>query len=91
MITSEMLERYLDRRWKDLEAARLAFLRSDFKSLERIGHQNKGSGASYGYEELTRWGTDLEDAAKAKNLELSGELIEKLSIWLRQTDPRQSS
>lgn len=88
MITTEMLERYLDRRWKDLDAARTALAASDLKSLERIGHQNKGSGASYGYEELTRWGSDLEEAARAGNRELCGELVGKFAAWLRQTDQR---
>lgn len=91
MITAEMLERYLDRRWKDLESARQALAREDFKALERIGHQNKGSGASFGYEELTQWGGELEDAASDQNREAVTALIENFSGWLMRTDPRRQT
>jgi len=50
---------------------------SDFKSLAALAHNLKGTGASYGFPDLTRMGTVLEHSAKEMDpIPLSKQLAE---------------
>ena len=55
--------------WKMSGAASTRFWPSgdskDYNSARRLGHQFKGSGAGYGFPEITRTGAAVELAAKA--------------------------
>jgi HPt (histidine-containing phosphotransfer) domain-containing protein len=69
---------YIERRKVDASACENALQLSDFKTLERVGHQLKGNGATFGFEELAEIGRDLEIAAKAENLKGCTPLVSKL-------------
>jgi HPt (histidine-containing phosphotransfer) domain-containing protein len=72
--------------------ANLARILSDFEQVDldavyRMGHQMKGAGGSYGFQEITRFGAAIEQAAKAEDrVQLRG-LVEQLADYLRRVKP----
>lgn len=61
----ELRALYLSNRTRELVSLANAVERGDFDVLARAGHNLKGTGAAYGFAELSEIGKALEDAAKA--------------------------
>lgn len=62
-----LIPRYLERRHKEIEQFRSHLAAGDFEALRIGGHSLKGSGGGYGFAPLTKIGSDIEIAAKAKD------------------------
>jgi HPt (histidine-containing phosphotransfer) domain-containing protein len=62
-----LIPRYLDRRYKEIEAFRKQLGAGEFEALRIGGHSLKGSGGGYGFAQLTKIGSIIETAAKAKD------------------------
>ncbi|CCQ90477.1 conserved hypothetical protein, contains HPt domain [Nitrospina gracilis 3/211] len=60
---SPLIPGYLDDRRQDVERMRAFLEQNDFATLKNLAHMIKGSGASYGFEELSYLGEVLETAA----------------------------
>ncbi|MFQ6115286.1 MAG: Hpt domain-containing protein [bacterium] len=58
----------------------------NFREMEFIGHNLKGSGSSYGFDEISQLGKEIEIASKTQNLEKLEELIHRLDEFLKQRD-----
>ena len=56
----EVLERYLNRRMDDLANGRAALQKQDWKTLLTIGHQLRGTAASYGFPKFGEIGAVIE-------------------------------
>ncbi len=82
-----LLPRYLEHRARDVAALRRALDVEDFPSIDRIGHNLRGNGRSYGFPELAAIGEVLEAAARAKNAASIREQLGSLEAWLTVTDP----
>lgn len=67
-----------------VEAGALASLleEKDFAAMNRIGHQMKGSGSGYGFDELTEIGRAIEDAAGREDASALRLLQSALSRYL---------
>jgi HPt (histidine-containing phosphotransfer) domain-containing protein len=59
----ELVPGYLARQRRDVSGMISLLAASDYDRLEVLGHNMKGSGSSYGFAELTRFGAELESAA----------------------------
>jgi signal transduction histidine kinase/CheY-like chemotaxis protein len=59
---------YLDKRRKEIPQYRQALENQDFDTIRMLGHKMKGTGAGYGFEELTFLGAALEQAALRKDI-----------------------
>jgi histidine phosphotransfer protein HptB len=90
-ISKAMIERYLERRRADLEACRAALERAELGAIEGVGHRLKGTGASFGFEELGRIGAELEAAAARNDLEGVGCGIANLERFLATPPGRPPS
>ena len=55
---------YLDRRKTELPDLEQALQQGDFTAIRKVGHNLKGTGAAYGFAEITHIGKSLEAAAK---------------------------
>lgn len=77
---------YIDNRQRDVEALKDALMRNDFESIRILGHSMKGSGGGYGFDQITEFGRDIEQAAKLNNAAILSELTEKLSDYLARID-----
>jgi HPt (histidine-containing phosphotransfer) domain-containing protein len=62
-----LIPRYLERRHKEIEQFRAHLAAGEFEALRIGGHSLKGSGGGYGFAPLTKIGSDIEIAAKAKD------------------------
>jgi len=60
-----LIPRFLANRRLDLEQFRAAAASSDFEAARRIGHNLKGAGGGYGFDEITRLGAEIERRARA--------------------------
>jgi len=65
----------------DLESALKA---RKFDCLSFIGHKMKGSGSSYGFDEITQVGSEIEEVAKTKQVDQIEPLIRRLSEFLNK-------
>lgn len=54
---------FLENRRKDTAALDTALQGNDWKTLRLLGHRMKGDGGGYGFQEISRIGNELEQAA----------------------------
>jgi HPt (histidine-containing phosphotransfer) domain-containing protein len=64
----ELIPTYLDARRDDVARARAGLDADHLSLVTRIGHRMKGSGASYGFPDISRIGAGLEAAGRAGDL-----------------------
>lgn len=83
-VPTEIHTRYLTRRKEDLEKCLMNFQEHNFSALEKVGHQLKGNGLTFGYQELSRIGSQLESAAAYKNEAELQKAINDFSCWVAQ-------
>lgn len=81
-IPDEMRAKYIERRKRDLEELKLAFSSGNLESFQRIGHQLKGNGATYGYEELGELGRRMEEAGSDKDKSKAETCLFELIDWV---------
>jgi HPt (histidine-containing phosphotransfer) domain-containing protein len=77
---------YIERRKSEIPLCQTSLDQRDFKTLERVGHQLKGNGLTFGFENLAKIGADLESAAKSENYEASVTLVARLAEAVQQLD-----
>lgn len=83
-VPADILFRYMERRKKDLELCLMSLEDNNFHELERVGHQLKGNGITFGYADLSDIGNSMERAAKNKNLPEIEKALEEFSSWVSQ-------
>jgi CheY-like chemotaxis protein len=74
---------YLDNRTRELATLAGALRRADFPALAAAAHNLKGTGAAYGFAELTELGRALESAAKQRAALGAEVLLGKIEFYLR--------
>ena len=81
-IPDEMRAKYIERRRRDLEELTQASAQGNLEAFQRIGHQLKGNGATYGYEELGELGRRMEEAAEAGNKSGADACLAEFARWV---------
>jgi HPt (histidine-containing phosphotransfer) domain-containing protein len=81
----DLIPRFLANRRLEVERLRDAIARSDLDGARRIGHGLKGVGGGYGFDEITRLGTEIEQCARAGGTGLEG-LARELAEYLENVD-----
>ena len=74
-----------------LKAMREALAGNHCEELQRLAHQLKGAGGSYGYPSLTDAASILEDAAKARDLEAANLALSELGALCRAVVPAHAA
>lgn len=72
----QLLQRYLARRREELDQLRDALACGDYDLIRRVGHNLRGSGASYGLVRVSALGEQLELAAGRRS---SSDLVGAIS------------
>jgi len=81
-VPNDIMIKYIERRKRDFEEC-LSFLEhSQFEEIEKVGHQLKGNGATFGHPEVSLIGKNLEQAAHLQDLETLEVYLKQFSIWL---------
>ncbi|GFE58235.1 Hpt domain-containing protein [Geobacter sp. AOG1] len=82
----EAIPFFLELRKKNIADIMTALEGKDFEHIKRLGHNIKGSGGSYGFDELSRIGRDLEKAALAQNENATRNLTVELEDYLANVE-----
>jgi two-component system sensor histidine kinase/response regulator len=77
---------FLAMKAKDISVARAAVEQLEFQSVRRVGHDLKGEGRAYGFENLSELGEALEDAALRQDSVSALRLITQLSAFFEQVE-----
>ena len=80
---AEMQEMYINHTTKELAKIQEDIDNIIIDSLRTFGHNIKGSGGMYGFEEVTNLGTKIEASAKANDRNKIKLLLEELSVFLK--------
>lgn len=73
---------YLNKKQQELESVEQLLKDEDFAQIEVIGHRIKGSGASYGFPDLTELGFAMEMAARDKDNKAIQASLQKIRSYL---------
>jgi HPt (histidine-containing phosphotransfer) domain-containing protein len=63
-----LIPRFLANRQKDIATVANALVSGDMDAIRIVGHSIKGVGGSYGFDAVTKFGIELEDAAVHSDL-----------------------
>jgi HPt (histidine-containing phosphotransfer) domain-containing protein len=72
---------YLDARKREVPEMLALLAATDFEPLRRLAHNLKGTGESYGFAALTKFGAALEDAARNNNQAAAEAEVEKIGEY----------
>ena len=81
----DLIPRFLANRRLEVERLRGAIARDNLEEARRIGHGLKGVGGGYGFDEVTRIGTEIEHCARIGGTGLEG-LARELAEYLENVD-----
>jgi len=73
---------YLDNRRGDLPRLAAALAGGDWETLRVVGHNVKGTGAGYGFDEISRIGAALEVAARERDAARAAASVDELRRYL---------
>jgi HPt (histidine-containing phosphotransfer) domain-containing protein len=80
---AEMQEMYINHTFKELKNIKENLDSAAFDSLRTFGHNIKGSGGMYGFNEITSMGAKIESAAINENLEDIKSHLDALGVFLK--------
>ena len=80
---AEMQEMYINHTSKELKNIKENLDSAAFDSLRTFGHNIKGSGGMYGFNEITSRGAAIESAAMNENLEDIRSHLDALEVFLK--------
>jgi HPt (histidine-containing phosphotransfer) domain-containing protein len=80
---AEMQEMYINHTSKELKNIKENLDSAAFDSLRTFGHNIKGSGGMYGFNEITSKGAAIESAAMNENLEDIKSHLDALEVFLK--------
>ena len=78
----ELVPGFLKSRQKDVKSLLAAVERSDYETIQALGHTMKGDGGGYGFHAITDIGGSLEKAAANKNLQEIRKWVKQLTVYL---------
>ena len=78
----DLIPTFMTNRNKELETLRSALGAGDMEQLRQLGHRMKGVGSSYGFEQVSSIGKQVEDGAKVKDLPGLEALIMEYAAYL---------
>lgn len=81
-----LVANFLEHRRADVGRLRLALQYDDFESIQVLGHDMDGTGATFGFEQMTLIGRSMEQAAAQRQTDEVGELVEELAVYLSRVE-----
>jgi HPt (histidine-containing phosphotransfer) domain-containing protein len=64
---AELIPLFLETRQQDISGLFLGLASNDFESLRVIGHSMRGTGSSFGFDQISSMGAAIEDAALVRD------------------------
>ncbi len=66
----DLIRKYLDYLQKELERVKESIQQSNFLEIRQFGHNLKGTGGGYGFDEFTKLGGEINLAAHEEDITL---------------------
>ena len=82
----ELIPRFLEVTLERLESIQEKLNERSFEDIARTSHKMAGSGGGYGFEEISRLGKSLEQAALEGKAETIRNLADKLNEYMRSIE-----
>lgn len=82
----EIISDYLRMVQDDINSLLKAVNEKNYNTLKKIGHNLKGSGCGYGFDQITEIGSEIERLASEGQGEEIGALIARLSGYLENIE-----
>lgn len=82
----DLIPSFLTNRLEDIKAIQSAIAKSDFDTIRMIGHNLKGIGSSYGFDDITVLGKALETASQCKDMRDIRLLTQKIIDFLENIE-----
>jgi HPt (histidine-containing phosphotransfer) domain-containing protein len=86
-VAGPLLPMFMQSCRNDLAGMRAALGAGNFDGVCKTGHKLKGTGGSYGFDEITRIGAGIEAAAKSADRDRVQSLIVELESYLDRVKP----
>ena len=83
---SDLIPGFLARKHQDVEAIRTSAKHRDYAAIGNLGHKIKGEGGSYGLDEISQIGEQLETAARKLDTAECLSLADCLSEYLNTVE-----
>ncbi len=83
-VPNEIMQRYIERRKRDLEDCLASLQNLRYDEIERVGHQLKGNGTTFGHPDLSAIGKKMESAAQAHDLPTLESALKEFSEWVHK-------
>ena len=82
----EITPRYMEIRRDELAKLEQAVSSSDHEAVRILGHKLKGTGASYGFDKLTRLGMAIEISGQKKDFAAASSLAAEVRSYLENVE-----
>ncbi|HVA76845.1 MAG TPA: Hpt domain-containing protein [Candidatus Binataceae bacterium] len=83
---SDLVPVFLARKRADARAIVAAVERAEFDSVAGFAHRLKGDGGSYGFDEISMMGAELESAAQSGDLATAERVARRILSYLDQIE-----
>lgn len=78
----EIVPGFLEKRRHEIPLLLESLQNKDFLSLKSMGHKLKGNAGGYGFDELSKLGADLEEAASNEQTLQCKSIIESINNYI---------
>ncbi len=87
-VIAPLIPDFMKNRESDIGTLSSALDGGDFETLRITGHNLKGCGAGYGFQDITDIGAKIETAAVDQNADEIKSLIGELKTYLENVEPQ---
>jgi len=78
----ELINEYLAYLVGELDKAKQALAKGEYKVVQKFGHNLKGTGKGYGFDDLSQIGAEIETSAQQEDAETLSPLLDRLEQLL---------
>ncbi|ACF14955.1 Hpt protein [Chloroherpeton thalassium ATCC 35110] len=79
---SDIVPEFIDSVYENIKEIETALNEKDMESICRIGHNLKGTGGGYGFEQLSTFGSAIEESGKIADINAVSQLVSEISDYL---------
>lgn len=83
---ASIMPQYMKIRTQELGELNAAIAANESETVRILGHRLKGTGASYGFPELSEMGAQVEDAGQSRNMDVASMLAERIGNYLQRVE-----
>ena len=83
----DLIPGFLNNRRNDVEQIRASLRTGDYATIRLLGHSMKGAGGGYGFDPITEYGGEMEQAALQQDVAAIEASLARLADYLARVEP----